>query len=66
MISRRIAIARPLRAAALMRRSAVVQQRGIAQAGPDYPTLVSAISFLTRSEGLFEDNLLTCKWKDRG
>jgi NADH dehydrogenase (ubiquinone) 1 beta subcomplex subunit 8 len=43
MLSRRIATARPLRAALPMaRRTAYGQQRGAAQAGPEYPSLVSA------------------------
>jgi len=43
MLSRRIATARPLRnAIPIVRRAALNQQRGVAQAGPEYPKLVSA------------------------
>jgi len=40
MLSRRIATARPLRnAIPIVRRAALNQQRGVAQAGPEYPKL---------------------------
>jgi NADH dehydrogenase (ubiquinone) 1 beta subcomplex subunit 8 len=47
MLSRRIATARPLRAALpIARRTAFRQQRGVVQAGPEYPSLVSGYSLL--------------------
>jgi hypothetical protein len=47
MLSRRLATTRPLRAAIpIARRAAFGQQRGAAQARPEYPTLVSGISLL--------------------
>jgi hypothetical protein len=50
MLSRRLATARPLRAAIpIARRTAFGQQRGAAQAGSEYPTLVSGISSLSSS-----------------
>jgi NADH dehydrogenase (ubiquinone) 1 beta subcomplex subunit 8 len=50
MLSRRIATARPLRAALpLTRRVAFGQQRGAAQAGPEYPSLVSGVDLLLNS-----------------
>jgi hypothetical protein len=55
MLSRRLATARPLRAAIpIARRAAFGQQRGAAQAGPEYPTLVSGISSLPSFFSLFE------------
>lgn len=51
MLSRRIATARPLRnAIPIVRRAAVNQQRGVAQAGPEYPRMVSTV-YLVRGNG---------------